>query len=55
MGECISWMVLQVLHNNLPAVEVQQKASPAKHEEAIELIPVAKGRESRRPMMDVAV
>jgi len=54
MQECISWMV-QVLDNNLPAVEVQQKASPAKHEEAIELIPVAKGRESMRPMMDVAV
>jgi len=47
--------MIQVLNIGLPAVEVQQKASPAKHEEAIELIPVAKGIESRRPMMDVAV
>lgn len=42
---------LHDLKNMEAAVEVQQKTSPAKHEDAIEPIPVAMGRESRRPMV----
>lgn len=34
-----------------PAVEVQQNASPARHDDAIVPSPPAMGRESKRPMV----
>lgn len=38
---------------DLPAVDVQKKASPAIHEVSTVVRPPASGRDIRRPMMDV--
>jgi hypothetical protein len=38
------------LENDLPAVDVKQNATPARHDVAMVVSPLASGRDSRSPM-----
>jgi len=50
----IEELQLQDFKNIEAAVEVKQKAIPAKQEVAIVPSPPARGKESKRPMLDIA-
>jgi hypothetical protein len=51
-AELVIWTGLQVGAGNVPAVEVKQKAKPAKHEVAIVPSDPASGNESNSPIAD---